>query len=302
MENPKNRRNLLKRIGAIVGAIACAVAVLFVPFSAKIEPKNMLSASANDGLNYTEFKGSNVIVPVSVSLNHGLTYSGMHYVSMWLVFYADGFRFYMGDASQSVSSPLISYNDVGYHISSLEVGNLDFSFDYEVSSSAFDFSSITFVELSGYVHEGIHINAVRYHDANGNRVLVNAVDHTGEGALFDSRQYLFGSSLSGTEDYRVGYASGYAKGNSDGYSRGTSDGYSSGYNSGITVGYNNGYNEGVEHGSDYTFTSLVSSFIDVPVQTFMGLFNFELLGVNLAGFFTGLLTLAFILTVVRILR
>ena len=76
--------------------------------------------------------------------------------------------------------------------------------------------------------------------------------------------------------------------------------YKRGYEDGQNVGYTNGYNDGLNDSNQYSFTSLIGAVIDVPVQTFLGLFDFELLDVNMASFFLSLLTLAVILAIVKV--
>lgn len=78
------------------------------------------------------------------------------------------------------------------------------------------------------------------------------------------------------------------------------DGYEQGYTAGKADGFGAGYNEGAQDAGDYTFMSLISSVIDAPIQAFMGLFNFEMLGVNLSGFFLSLLTVCVIVAVVKL--
>ena len=86
--------------------------------------------------------------------------------------------------------------------------------------------------------------------------------------------------------YQVGFSEGLAAGVDDGYNRGRIEGYSQGYEEASTVG-------------DISFRSLIASVVDVPVNAFRGLFNFEILGVNLFSFFTGLLTIALVVAVYR---
>lgn len=105
-------------------------------------------------------------------------------------------------------------------------------------------------------------------------------------------------NLGDNSAYQQGYNEGYNNGAVDG----NEQGYKEGYSAGEVIGYNNGFTAGVENGGNYTFASLLGAVVDVPVKTFTNLFNFELLGVNLAGFFSGLLTLAVILTIVRLIK
>lgn len=77
----------------------------------------------------------------------------------------------------------------------------------------------------------------------------------------------------------------------------------SNYEEGKKVGYNNGYNkgfnDGVANANNYSFEGLLSAVFDVPIRTFTSLFDFDLLGVNLASFFFSLLTACVIIAVIR---
>ena len=90
------------------------------------------------------------------------------------------------------------------------------------------------------------------------------------------------------------------------YTRGVDYGYSEGYKKAnedkTTYGqtqYNKGYAEGAEKGNKYTFTALMLSIVDVPVQTLYGLLNFEILGYNMLNFVLGLISLAIVLYIIR---
>lgn len=111
-----------------------------------------------------------------------------------------------------------------------------------------------------------------------------------------------------TSDYftfRTYYTS---AGNNDSYLEGVNVGYSNGFingqKEGETIGYNKGYNIGYNVGlndsNQYTFLNLISATIDAPISYFQSLFNFELLGVNLQGFITGLFTLCVIVTIIKL--
>lgn len=126
----------------------------------------------------------------------------------------------------------------------------------------------------------------------------------------DSNEFLFIIPAGREQDFeRTSYfsnedADSYISGYNAGYDAGLSDNqssiYSDGYTAGDTAGYNRGYSAGIEHSNNYSFTSLIGAVIDVPVRTFTSLFNFELLGVNLSAFFSGLLAVAVIITIVKI--
>lgn len=180
------------------------------------------------------------------------------------------------------------------------------TFDYAVSSS-FNLDLISF-QISTTSSSSAKWTNFVYNDNGGSQFTFAVMNRNENWSFYDSasfisystRTYYFSTALSDNEYYQSGYNEGNSYGYSQGYSAGESDGYSSGYSAGETIGYNNGYSQGVEAGGNYSFFSLISAVIDAPIQAFMGLFNFELLGINLAGFFTGLLTLAFIITIVRL--
>lgn len=91
------------------------------------------------------------------------------------------------------------------------------------------------------------------------------------------------------------------------------DAYDSGYNAGLDAGYNNGYEAGLSAGDNQgfnrgyqlglsqsnTFTGLLSAVFDVPVRTFFGMLNFDLLGINMANFVMSIFTLCLVIVLLR---
>lgn len=75
--------------------------------------------------------------------------------------------------------------------------------------------------------------------------------------------------------------------------------YEDGKEAGYANGYDTGFIDGVADANTYSFTGLLSAVFDVPVRIFTSLFNFDVLGVNLANFFLSLLTCAIILFIIR---
>lgn len=99
--------------------------------------------------------------------------------------------------------------------------------------------------------------------------------------------------------YNVGFDDGYNLGLRD--NKDLSKFYQDGYNSGYVTGYNTGKNDGITMTNTYTFERLLTAVFDVPIKAFMGLTNFEILGVNLSGFYLSLLTACAVLVVVKLL-
>ena len=86
---------------------------------------------------------------------------------------------------------------------------------------------------------------------------------------------------------------GYDKGFIDGVENGKEYGYNNGYSAGETAGYL----RGLETAEDGTLVGLIGVMFDAPLNASLKLLNFEILGVNMLGFFTGILTLMFVLRV-----
>lgn len=78
-------------------------------------------------------------------------------------------------------------------------------------------------------------------------------------------------------------------------------GYEDGYNTGFADGSSDGYSRGVLDAGNYTFFSLIGAVIDAPISAFKSLFNFEFLGFNLLDFVTGLITLCFVIWIIRLI-
>ena len=86
-----------------------------------------------------------------------------------------------------------------------------------------------------------------------------------------------------------------------GYNEGYSVGEREGFLTGKNLGFDEGYSKGVLDSNDYSWNGLIASVIDVPVQAFTSLFNFEILGVNMASFFFALLSVCVVLVVIKLI-
>lgn len=113
----------------------------------------------------------------------------------------------------------------------------------------------------------------------------------------------FGYRVSVTDSSGDFYYSGYNNGYQDAKEAFEEDKtgiYNSGFESGKIAGYNDGYNAGKDVSDNYTFLGLIGAVFDAPIEAFKGLFNFDILGVNMQGFVLAMLTLAVIIIVIRI--
>ena len=93
----------------------------------------------------------------------------------------------------------------------------------------------------------------------------------------------------------------YQDGYDSGYRNGLSDGYDNGYTAGHQEGYSQGYNEGINQ--DMTIATIFSGCLSVamvPINFFLAIFNFEILGINIADFVSALLSVCIVIIIVRI--
>lgn len=137
---------------------------------------------------------------------------------------------------------------------------------------------------------------IQYFDVNENWLTFSF--YVPKNYEFNSRVYYFIPEENITEDqyYQSGYDEGVADGYEDGYNAGLQDNQELIYNN----GFNAGYEAGFDYSNDYSFNGLLGAVIDVPVNAFTSLLNFEVLGINILGFISGLLTLALIIFIVKV--
>jgi hypothetical protein len=168
------------------------------------------------------------------------------------------------------------------------------------------------IYTDGIYNNNIAFNTVTYYDNNGytlkfeipaptNAILgdpdiPNHIIKQGF-VLLQNRTYYTDNYLGSDVAFNDGLEFGYSQGKTEGIEQGRQEGYDNGFR----VGKAEGYNEGVNDSNTYTFSSLLTSVIDVPLNAFRSLFNFEFLGINLTSFFLSLFTVALILVVVRMI-
>lgn len=164
-------------------------------------------------------------------------------------------------------------------IQSVVLGSYLDSNSYFVNDYSFD----SIVHNSKY-------NFISYLDSNNNSInFLIPLDSQVDSDYWQFRVYDVGSK--GDSSYLLGYNDGLKN----------TEQYTQGYIAGEDSGYWDGYEQALENEDRYNFTNLIASVIDVPVRTFTSLFNFEILGVNLSGFFLGLLTCCIVIGVVRLI-
>lgn len=91
------------------------------------------------------------------------------------------------------------------------------------------------------------------------------------------------------------YEQGYLYGYSNGYNQGYAEGESSSYGS----GYATGYQKGIREANQNSLYNMILAIVDTPIHIFKGIFDFNVLGINLTNF---VLSLISILIVVWLLK
>lgn len=323
------KKSIFKRIGLIALAVCVAIGSFLVPV---FNSKQNNFASADSSVASYSFNGSNILTIVpgyQHDLSNSVPKSSPFYLNFDVNFYTQGNQFFYDISETSISTldnGIIGGTSIVYANSSLTSQTssipISASFDYihfYTSSTRFDvsvkFSDAAFtsdiykIELGSrrVTTTGSNIgnsyyydhNFIRYYDYNDYYVefsftIFGDANSAGFQYLrFNDRTYFIANTFSDSQIYQQGY--------NQGLSDNQSNIYDNGYNAGYDIGYGNGVIDGRLDANDYSFTSLIGAVVDVPLQVFLGLFHFELLGINLANFILALLTVAFIIFIIKLI-
>lgn len=112
--------------------------------------------------------------------------------------------------------------------------------------------------------------------------------------IYGTRTYYFSSNYDLTESQQ--YNQGYQQGLADNQQ----NIYNNGYNAGKIIGYNDGKSDGIASANNYSFIGLIGAVFDAPLQTFKGLLNFNVLGVNLLDFAMAMITIGLVVYIIRL--
>lgn len=170
--------------------------------------------------------------------------------------------------------------------------------------------------VGGAFHDtsDFYFNFIKYFDSQDNYleiaipVIASNVLNFYKDSLLSNRSYLLSSNISNSTIYNAAWQVGYDKG----FFEGIPIGYDEGYASGVNSGYQEGFTAGVLDSDKYTWLGLMTTVIESPVRALLGvkddfgeyeygLFSIEILGVNMSNFFAGILTLALLISLVRLI-
>ena len=332
----KKKRNFLTIISSILGVLTICSFSMFSIFNRSDKKTNSVSAVSINTLYSQSYSGSTNLnsdnnVSYTLHYNYSIAYNRYFDTSVTygfnvnLTYYYsmvyDGTTYYCRPnvdttsqfnvifGSNLTTEPISSgseislrFNDFivhyefinftwyGYSTFSLYLGNNQIGTSYSGTSTYFNF-----VNSSGLL--GVFGYAENYSTTNKN------ISFSSFSLVYVVSQY-----DSGFED---GYDSGFQDGFSSGSTQGYNDGYSQGYIEGLAdldgqiqdsyqSGYTDGYNEGFS--ADSTATTIISGIFQValvPINFFLGIFNFEILGINFSSLIQALFTIAITIIIVK---
>lgn len=224
------------------------------------------------------------------------------------------------DNSQCLPTNFSLTQNIDFIVKYLYLIETDIEYIFYVRKSPNFNSDVAFIQLSSWTdNSSCGLNIIKFITKSGDYLLFEFNSLYGISASHyeytfkeDYNDILFSdityslidfNSLSSEEQNNLIYNYGFNAGSTDGYNKGfnagSTDGYNKGYDKGSINGYNKGYNQGLSNAENFTFSNLIGSVIDVPIQSFLNLLNFNILGVNIVGLVTGLITVALVLFLVR---
>lgn len=103
------------------------------------------------------------------------------------------------------------------------------------------------------------------------------------------------------------YQQGFADGSRNAYNKGYQVGYDTGFNTGTAnkraygeQRYNDGITAALNNTNAYGFTGLFGAITQVPVNIFLAMFDFEILGTNIASFLFTIVTIVVVIAVLHL--
>lgn len=263
--------------------------------------------SSNTGykIDYGDITDTGSIRPTQYQINVSSTSSSTR--NYFQLFFRNGFSY---NGAISVQIPLHYYYVGGQNDNSVKVepnyySNINVYVHYSGNTNATETTySISndddFLYVSFNMTGGNILNFSVHYSMNTNTSYFNTGNYFTywfDNVMFDTRGV----------DFNNGYLQGVTDANSTLNTDSVS--YKTGYNNGVntanstingsSASYQAGYNKGLEESSN--LFELFSSAVSAPIDVLMNTFDFEILGVNVSIFLLSLLTLAFIVIVVRLL-
>lgn len=207
----------------------------------------------------------------------------------------------------SVFIPLSSFNDSKYGVWQFATKYLSYPFNHNMFYAYnlerdFNFNVVKIIIESGtnFAANGLYSSNFKFYDNNGFscqfEIVVDKNIQNISNYMLTSRTYFLTGDISSNDYYQQGYQVGYDSGINNGKQLGYNSGYSVGYSDGEVIGYNNGVNAT----NQYSFANLLTAVVEAPVNVFISLLDFNIMGYNLLSLVVGLLSLAVIVVIIKL--
>ncbi len=216
----------------------------------------------------------------------------------------------------TLSAPYVLNDNSAFCELSLRYG--DYLNDYDNVFTVFALGVLDYLYNPDYIYD---IECLSFADVSEPNTLVYPFANLAYCvSVIENRSFGNAVAEARTEGYNLGYSSGYEQGSFDGMAEGQEAGYNSGYNNGKTDGYDEGYAKGTEDMDFYceqnylqgfhegqiegqgNVETLLGTVLEAPVNFVKSVFNFEIMGINIASLVLFGLTIAIAIFVIRKLK
>lgn len=277
------------------------------------------SSASNHNLQYISDSARTINLLYDYAVNYTFNKSSGEYLLFWSVDWCLEFN-----DTVNYKTYRIDYDGLGnkFHFERSIVSNSQYPVDYRIyyeltriypRTASFIppyFMSLSYESSGGYTYSNNSsevwpsINGVKMSKTDANSYFPYFQVADGSVVIFDLSLTYDNSVSTYLEAYNDGFNNGYESGYSGGFNDGYNSGYTSGYNDGVASqvsiiqnayqeGRTDGYNEGFN--ADSTAITIMTGIFQValvPINFFLGMFNFNILGINLATLIQAIFTLA----------
>lgn len=165
-------------------------------------------------------------------------------------------------------------------------------------------SSLSWIASNGYYVERDVSNIDSNYELFDFNLVPNVQGVSITARVSDLVNFSYGVVESASDRY---YNEGYQKGYYDGTlntDRLVNNAFDDGYAEGVETGYDTGYNSGYSDGmlADYSFSEDLIGVAELPFNVIGQILNFEILGINVWGLITGVLTIVLVIWLFRKFR
>jgi hypothetical protein len=160
-----------------------------------------------------------------------------------------------------------------------------------LSNSIFRVSYAELINYNGDLKRLVEDRYLTYPIFNYIKLSIDTDSSTGLALMRSNTSLTSINVANATINYNVGYNEGYEIG----YTEGSNTTNETSYN----LGYNAGYSYATENASENSLVGVVGAVATTPVTILTSIFNFEFLGINIAGFILSIITLFVVIWLIK---